>query len=161
MVTAKNETRGKKMTGYVNIDDGRRIYFLPGVPMGAGTIDRDPMTIDQVLPIVTGEITDDSDGRIEDRVNKILGLYAGRILDVSAVLMYSLEKGRFDEFATRLEEGHKQFSHIPPPLMLARTDVTAFVLQMYFDLGEAGEDLPPIIEFDKKYGPGMVVNPNK
>jgi len=149
------------MVGYMNLKDGSRVYFLPGVPMNAGKIENEgDISVEDVLPIVKEEIKEDPDGSIEERVTTILEKYNGRLIDASSVLMYALKQGKFDEFAKRLEESYKDFGHIHPQMMIARTDVTAFFLQMYLDLGtEKQEKVQPTIDFVKKYGPGLIVHP--
>ena len=158
------EERSGVAVQYVNVTDGEisgRVYLLPGVPMDAGKIPSDPAeNIDGLVGIVESKIPEDAPADTSKRVESICNSYQGRLMDAASIMMYSLEQGRFDEFAVRLEEGIKEFDHIHPDLRYARTDMTAFMMRMLMDLGIAPpEKAQKAIDFDEKYGAGVFVIP--
>ncbi|MEM4271795.1 MAG: hypothetical protein QXD13_01765 [Candidatus Pacearchaeota archaeon] len=113
---------------YVNIQDGARVYLLPNVPVDAGKSESEGQ-ID--LEEIISKIPKDAPKSVVDKTRDILGKYRGRLIDAASVLMYALEQGKFDKFAKRLDEMHEDFKNIHPDMMLARTDVTAFFLQIW------------------------------
>ena len=137
---------------YIEAQEGIKVYLLPGVPMDAGEIPReDGFDLEEALEKIPK--TD------KKRTRRICGMYKGRQIDTLSVLAYAEERGRFDEFAQRLEAKPKDFTYIHPDLMMARTDVNAFFMQLLVDV-----DVAPAEEARKakkllEYGPGVVVLP--
>ncbi|MBI2583890.1 MAG: hypothetical protein HYW25_04440 [Candidatus Aenigmarchaeota archaeon] len=94
----------------------------------------------------------------QERVRRIGEQYAGRQLDATSILLYAEERGEFDKYATRLESRHEDFEFIHPGLMMARTDVTAFFMRLYADLGVAPAEEAERAERQlRDYGIGVVV----
>ena len=58
---------------------------------------------------IIGKLPEDSRESAKDRATKIVNDYVGQDLNALSVLAYASERGRFDEFAERLE-GHYQES---------------------------------------------------
>ncbi len=85
-------------------------------------------------------------------------MFIGRQLDVTSILLYAEENVEFDRYAMRLEARPGYFSFIPPKKRIARTDVTAFILRLYADLGIApvseAENAEKLVD---EYGAGLVV----
>jgi hypothetical protein len=140
-------------TRFVPAQDGIRIYLLPNVPMNAGKIPK--------------EGGFDLEGALEsfplglrERVRKIGIKYQGRQLDATSILLYANERGQFEDYAQRLENKPKDFEFIHPDLMMARTDVTAFFMKLYADLGIAPKAEAESAERQvRDYGAGVVVMP--
>jgi hypothetical protein len=155
MVKINEEIKNGIKTRYVQGQEGIRIYLLPNVPIDAGEI---PVEEGFDLEGVVSEFPED----LQERARKIGKGYAGRQLDAMSILLYAKERGKFDDYARRLESKPKDFAYIHPGLMMARTDVTAFFIRLYADLGVA-----PIEEAEraerqlKDYGVGIVVLPKK
>lgn len=138
---------------YIDIEDEERVYLLPFIPIGYPV--RHECYVD-----LEGIVKDEFPQVHQERVKKIADKYVGRQLDTTSILLYAEEMGRFDEFAERLESKPKDFAYIHPNLMMARTDVTAFFMQMYADLGIAPrEEADEIRKMVEDYGPGIVVSP--
>jgi hypothetical protein len=147
---------------YVNAQNGMRVYILPNVPMNAGDV-----------PIQEDLNESDINGFMEElkftqeqkeRARKIVDNYKGRHVDSLSVLGYAKEQGdkMFDTFAGKLEERKKDFETIHPDLMYARTDVMAFFLGLYADLGKAPvKEAEAMEKLVKDYGPGVIVLPKK
>ena len=93
------------------------------------------------------------------RARRIAKMYKGRQIDTLSVLAYAEERGRFDEFAERLETKPKDFSYIHPDLMMARTDVSAFFMQLLVDVGVAPAEEARKAKRLLEYGTGVVVLP--
>ncbi len=150
---------------FVNItggeNDGARVYLLPVVPTDAGTIEQEPdISLEEAVSITLKDVSVEQRTKIEGRVTEILRRYDGRVVDASSILTYSLEQGRFEEFAQRLEKDPKEIFRVHPKLRMARTDITAFFMQMYIDLNIGDrKSAEQTIDFDKKYGPGILVHP--
>jgi len=138
---------------YVNAQDGIRIYLLPNVPMNVGRIESETdFDLEKAVKIF--------DVEKQERVKNIGNLYRGRCLDTLSILKYAEEKGRFEEFEKRLKAKLADFEYIHPDLMMARTDVSLFFLQMYADLGIAPKkELEHSKRQLKQYGPGVIVFP--
>jgi len=147
------ERKGIKIR-YVNAQDGIKIVLLPNVPTDAGEI--------------PSEKGFDLEGSVNnfpvemrDRAKRIGEQYAGRQLDAMSILLYAKEQGKFDEYADRLDPKPKDFEFIHPDLMMARTDVSAFFMRLYADLGIAPEDEAERAERQlKDYGVGVIVLPS-
>jgi hypothetical protein len=147
---------------YLNAQNGMRVYLLPNVPMDAGEIpvqeDLSESKINEFMKEL--KFTQEQ----SDRARRIVGDYRGRHTDALSVLGYAKEQGDklFDSFATKLEERKKDFETIHPDLMYARTDVMAFFLGLYADLGKApvteAEQMEKLV---KEHGPGVIVLPKK
>ena len=155
MATIHTEERNGIRTRYVEAQEGIRLYLLPNVPMDAGEI---PTEKDFDLE---GAVSKFPETR-QERVRRIGEQYAGRQLDAISILLYAEERGKFDDYARRLESKPKDFEFIHPELMMARTDVTAFFMRLYADLGVA-----PVEEAERaerqleNYGAGVVVLPRR
>lgn len=149
------EERNGIKTRYVNAQEGIRIYLLPNVPMDAGKIPTEK-GFD-----LEGAVSKFPEG-LQNRARRIGEQYSGRQLDAMSVLLYAKEKGEFDNYAKRLESKPEDFESIHPDLMMARTDVTAFFMRLYADLGVA-----PVEEADRAerqlrdYGVGILVFPKR
>lgn len=147
------EARAGVTTRYVNAQGGIRIYLLPNVPTDVGDI-----------PVEAGFDLESSVNEfpleMRDRARKIGELYAGRQLDAISILLYAKERGKFDDYAKRLEAKPKDFEFIHQNLMLARTDVNAFLMRLYADLGIAPEEEALRAERQlREYGIGLIVLP--
>ena len=155
MATIHTEERNGIRTRYVEAQGGIRLYLLPNVPMDAGEI---PTEKDFDLE---GAVSKFPETR-QEKVRRIGEQYAGRQLDAISILLYAEERGKFDDYARRLESKPKDFEFIHPELMMARTDVTAFFMRLYADLGVA-----PVEEVERaerqleNYGVGVVVLPRR
>jgi len=153
MARIHEEERSGIRTRYVNAQDGIRVYLLPNVPMDAGEIPTEK-GFD-----LEGAVSEFPEAK-QERVRRIGKQYAGRQLDATSILFYAEERGEFDDFARRLESKPKDFEYIHPELMMARTDVTAFFMQMYVDLGIAPEqEAINAKRFKESYGLGVVIHP--
>jgi hypothetical protein len=151
------ERNGIKYT-YLNAQNGMRVYLLPLVPKDAGDI-----------PVQEDLNESDINGFMEkrkftqeqrERARKIVDNYRGRHVDSLSVLGYAKEQGdkMFDSFAGKLEKRKKDFETINPDLMYARTDVMAFFLGLYADLGKAPvKEAEAMEKLVKEYGPGVIV----
>lgn len=147
------EERNGIQTRYVNAQDGIKIYLLPNIPIDAGEI---PYEKNFDLERAVREFPEE----LQDRVRKIGKQYFGRQLDTISILLYAKERGKFDDYAKRLESKPKDFEFIHPDLMMARTDVTAFFLRLYADLGIAPVEEAEGAERDLgDYGIGIVAFP--
>ena len=155
MATIHTEERNGIRTRYVEAQGGIRLYLLPNVPMDAGEIPTEK-GFD-----LEGTVSKFPETR-QERVRRIGEQYAGRQLDAISILLYAEERGKFDDYARRLESKPKDFEFIHPELMMARTDVTAFFMRLYADLGVA-----PVEEVERaerqleNYGVGVVVLPRR
>ena len=153
MARIHEEVQGGVSVRYVEAQEGTKIYLLPNVPMDAGEI-----------PTEEGFDLEDAVARlhapVQDRGRRIGEQYDGRHLDAMSILLYAQEKERFDEFAARLEAKPDGFSTVHPGLMMARTDVTAFMMRRYADRGGAPEAEAERAERQvRDYGVGVVVLP--
>jgi len=138
---------------YVNAQDGIRLYLLPNVPMDAGEI---PAEKGFDLEGAVSKFPEN----VQDRVRAIGQSYNGRQLDATSILLYAQEKGCFEDYAKRLESKPEDFKYIHPDLMQARTDVTAFFMRLYADLGIAPKEEADRAERQvRDYGVGVVVLP--
>ena len=155
MATIHTEERNGIKTRYVEAQGGIRLYLLPNVPMDAGEI---PTEKGFDLEGAVSKFPEE----LQDRSRRIGEQYSGRQLDAMSILLYAKERGKFDDYAGRLESKPKDFEFIHPGLMMARTDVTAFFMRLYADLGVA-----PVEEAERaerqleNYGVGVVVLPRK
>ena len=140
---------------YVNAQDGIRLYLLPNVPMDAGEI---PAEKGFDLEVAVSKFPEN----VQDRVRAIGQSYNGRQLDATSILLYAQEKGCFEDYAKRLESKPEDFKYIHPDLMQARTDVTAFFMRLYADLGIAPKEEADRAERQvRDYGVGVVVLPKR
>jgi hypothetical protein len=135
---------------YVEAQDNMRVYLLPHVPADAGKIPTEgKFDLEGAVKKFPEEF--------QERVKKLGEKYRGRQLDTVSILLYAKEQGKFEEYAERLES-NREFETIHPDLMMARTDVSAFFIRLYADLGIA-----PIEEAEraerqlKEYGAGVIV----
>ena len=155
MATIHTEERNGIKTRYVEAQEGIRLYLLPNVPIDAGEIPTEK-GFD-----LEGAVSKFPETR-QEKVRRIGEQYAGRQLDAISILLYAEERGKFDDYARRLESKPKDFEFIHPELMMARTDVTAFFMRLYADLGVA-----PVEEAERaerqleNYGAGVVVLPRR
>ena len=155
MATIHTEERNGIRTRYVEAQEGIRLYLLPNVPIDAGEIPTEK-GFD-----LEGAVSKFPETR-QEKVRRIGEQYAGRQLDAISILLYAEERGKFDDYARRLESKPKDFEFIHPDLMMARTDVTAFFMRLYADLGVA-----PVEEVERaerqleNYGVGVVVLPRR
>ena len=155
MATIHTEERNGIKTRYVEAQEGIRLYLLPNVPIDAGEIPTEK-GFD-----LEGAVSKFPETR-QEKVRRIGEQYAGRQLDAISILLYAEERGKFDDYARRLESKPKDFEFIHPDLMMARTDVTAFFMRLYADLGVA-----PVEEVERaerqleNYGVGVVVLPRR
>lgn len=151
MAEIHTEERNGIKTRYVRAQGGIRLYLLPNVPMDAGEI---PTEKGFDLEGAVSKFPEE----FRDRVRRIGEQYAGRQLDATSILLYAEERGKFEEYAKKLESKPKDFEFIHPDLMMARTDVSAFFMRAYADLGVA-----PVEEAERaerqleNYGVGVVV----
>ncbi len=151
MATIHTEERGGIETRYVQAQDGIRVYLLPNVPMDTGEI---PTERNFDLEGAVSKFPEE----MQERVRRIGEQYVGRQLDATSILLYAEERGKFDDYARRLESKPNDFEVIHPDLMMARTDVTAFFMRLYADLGVA-----PVEEVERAerqledYGKGVIV----
>jgi len=90
---------------------------------------------------VGGYITEEQLETSIKRAEAIVNAYAGRDMDALSVLAYAAERGRFDEFAQKLDEHYQeslQFVH-PEARRLAQIPgairAEQFFLECYQDLG--------------------------
>ena len=129
MATIHTEERSGIETRYVDAQEGIRIYLLPNVPMDAGEI-----------PAEKGFDLEDAVSKFpearQEKVRRIGEQYAGRQLDATSILLYAEEKGKFDDYASRLESKPEDFEFIHPDLMMARTDVNTFFMRPLCRLGD-------------------------
>jgi len=138
---------------YVDAQDGIKLYLLPNVPMDAGEI---PVERGFDLEGAVSKFPE----KMQDRVRAIGQGYNGRQLDATSILLYAQEKGCFEDYAKRLESKPEDFKFIHPDLMQARTDVTAFFMRLYADLGIALKEEAERSERQlRDYGVGVVVLP--
>ena len=155
MVTIHTEERSGIRTRYVEAQDGIRLYLLPNVPIDAGEIPTEK-GFD-----LEGAVSKFPETR-QERVRRIGEQYAGRQLDATSILLYAEEREKFDDYAKRLESKPKDFEFIHPELMMARTDVTAFFMRLYADLGVAPAEEAERAERQlENYGVGVVVLPRR
>jgi len=155
MATTHTEERNGIKTRYVEAQEGIRLYLLPNVPIDAGEIPTEK-GFD-----LEGAVSKFPETR-QEKVRRIGEQYAGRQLDAISILLYAEERGKFDDYARRLESKPKDFEFIHPELMMARTDVTAFFLRLYADLGVAPVEEAERAEKQlKNYGVGVVVLPRR
>jgi hypothetical protein len=153
MAKPVTENRNGIACTYVPLNDGIRIYLLPNVPTDAG----EPMTSP---PFSLEAVIGDFEPAHRRRVKQLSGLYKGREIDAAAVLYYAERGGRFDEFAARLQDKPKDFEYIPQSLMAARTDVTAFFMELLADVGVAPpEEAREARLRVEQYGVGVVILP--
>jgi len=151
MAQIQTEERNGIRCRYVNAQDGIKLYLLPNVPMDAGEI---PVERGFDLESAVSKFS----ATVQDRVRRIGQDYNGRQLDATSVLLYAQEKGCFEEYAKRLEAKPEDFKFIHSDLMQARTDVTAFFMRMYADLGIAPKEEAERSERQlRNYGVGVVV----
>lgn len=149
------EERNGIKNRYVQAQEGIRVYLLPNVPMDAGEI---PTEKGFDLERAVGKFPKE----LQDRTRRIGEQYSGRQLDAISILLYAKERGKFDDYAKRLESKPNDFEFIHPELMMARTDVNAFFMRLYADLGIA-----PVEEAERAerqlrdYGIGVVVFPKR
>ncbi len=138
-------------TRYVSAQDGMRVYLLPNVPMNVGKIPREKgFDLEKAL--------ESFPTNMRGRVRQIGMKYQGRQLDATSILLYAHERGNFEDYARRLENKPKDFEFIHPDLMMARTDVTAFFMRLYSDLGIAPRAEAERAERQvRDYGIGVVV----
>lgn len=155
MAEIHTEERNGIRTRYVNAQGGIRLYLLPNVPMDAGKI---PTEKGFDLEGAVSKFPEE----LQDRTRRIGEQYSGRQLDAVSILLYAKEKGEFDNYASRLESKPKDFEFIHPELMMARTDVSAFFMRLYADLGVAPVEEAGRAERQlKDYGIGVVVLPKR
>ncbi len=148
------EDRNGILIKYVNAQDGIKLYLLPNVPTDAGRIEAEG---DFPLEEAVKRFPVDK----QEKVRQIGKAYDGRQLDAASILLYAEEQGRFDEFVQRLEAKEKDFAYIHPSLRLARTDITAFFMRQYADLGKAPEEEAARTERQlEDYGPCVAVFPD-
>ena len=153
MAQIQTEERNGIRCRYVNAQDGIKLYLLPNVPMDAGEI---PVERGFDLEGAVSKFPEN----VQERVRVIGQSYNGRQLDATSILLYAQEKGCFEEYAKRLEAKPEDFKFIHSDLMQARTDVTAFFMRMYADLGIASKDEAERSERQlRNYGVGVVVLP--
>jgi hypothetical protein len=147
------EDKGGIAARYVEAQEGIRIYLLPNVPIDAGEIPIEKgFDLERSLDVFPLEM--------RDRARRIGELYAGRQLDTMSILLYAKEQGKFDDYAKKLESKPRDFDYIHPNLMMARTDVSAFFMRLYADLGVAPqEDAEKAERQLRDYGIGVVVLP--
>lgn len=153
MAQIQTEQRNGITIRYVNAQDGIRIYLLPNVPADAGDIPKENgFNLEKgVLEFPT---------ELRERVRGIGEKYRGRQLDATSILLYAHERKKFDEFAKRLEDKPHDFEFIHPDLMMARTDVNAFFMRLYADLGISPEQEAVRAERQlRDYGVGVIVLP--
>lgn len=155
MANIHTEERNGIKTRYVQAQEGIRVYFSPNVPIDAGEIPTEKgFDLEEAVSKFPEEL--------QDRTRRIGEQYSGRQLDATSILLYAKEKGKFDDYAKRLESKPKDFEFIHPELMMARTDVSAFFMRLYADLGVA-----PVEEAERAerqlrdYGIGVVVLPRR
>lgn len=130
MAEIHTEERSGLQIRYKKAQDGTRLYLLPNVPIDAGEI---PTEKGFDLEGVVSKFPEE----LQDRARRIVEQYSGRQLDAMSILLYAKENGKFDDYAGRLESKLKDFGCIHPDLMMARTDVSAFFMRLYADLGVA------------------------
>jgi len=144
------ERRGVKLR-YIEGQEGIRVYLLPNVPMHVGKI---PAEKNFDLEAAVSKFPEE----LQERARKIGKKYAGRQLDAISILLYAKEQEKFEDYERRLNLKLKNFKYIHPDLMMARTDVTAFFMRLYADLGIAPVKEAEIAERQQKeYGAGVVV----
>jgi hypothetical protein len=156
------EERNGIKYSYLNTKDGMRVYLLPMVPQDVGDIP------------VQGDLNDsDIEEHMQklnftpeqkNRARKITNDYRGRQVATLSVLGYAKENGdkMFDSIAVKLEERKKDIEFIHPDLRYARTDIMAFFLGLYADLGKAPvKEAEAMEKLVKDYGPGVIVIPKK
>ncbi len=131
-----------------------RVYLLPGVPMDAGEIPKMPDVPD--LKDTINEMFKSEHRATAERIGRE---YSGRQIDALSILKYAEGQGSFNEFAKRLDDEMKgSITYMHPDIRYARTDVTAFFMELYADLGIA-----PRAEAVKQrkivddYGAGLVI----
>ncbi|MDO8509447.1 MAG: hypothetical protein Q7S27_07265 [Nanoarchaeota archaeon] len=153
MAKINTEIREGITCRYVNAQNGIKLYLLPNVPLDAGEI---PIEKGFDLEMAVSKFPEN----LKERVRKIGQSYSGRQLDATSILLYAEEKGSFEEYAKRLESKPKDFEYIHPDLMVARTDVTAFFMRLYADLGVAPkEEAEKSERLLSDYGVGVVMFP--
>ncbi|MBI5060791.1 MAG: hypothetical protein HZB67_00590 [Candidatus Aenigmarchaeota archaeon] len=155
------EERNGIVCRYFNSKDneGRnvRVYLLPNVPMDTGNIPTQPDSDSETLESTISEYFPEQ----REKVRKISEQYRGRQIDALSVLLYAKEMGKFSEFAQKLEDKPKDFEYIHPDLMYARTDVTAFFVELYAELGKAPRERAiEAKQLVSDCGPAIVVYPN-
>jgi len=135
-----------------------RIYLLSsgGVPAYQGSFPKERLDAGEAWEMVKSRIPPEAEPTIESRAHSILRKYQGRQGETMNVLCHSLDQGRFGEFADRLEQ-YSEINRLPPYVRFARTDVTAFFMRLYDDLGVGDEVTRWWIKFDKRFGAGIVV----
>ncbi|MGD0729065.1 MAG: hypothetical protein ABR981_03240 [Candidatus Micrarchaeaceae archaeon] len=124
---------------YVDADnryDGRhiRIYLLPGVPTNAGALvpryDVDESKMSEILALFK------EDHR--KKVSELIKLYDGRSADAFVLLDEAEKLDRFDEIAKKLTDYYdSDLKYMHPDMRMSRTDVNAFLIQLYADVGLA------------------------
>ncbi len=155
MAQIQTEVRNGIPCRYVNTQDGIKLYLLPNVPMDAGEI-----PVERGFDL-EGAVSNFPEN-VQERVRAIGQSYNGRQLDAISILLYAKERGCFEDYAKRLESKPKDFEFIHPELMQARTDVTAFFMRLYADLGIAPKEEAERSERQlKDYGVGVVVLPKR
>jgi len=155
MARIQTEERDGIKTRYVDAQDGIRLYLLPNIPADVGEIPSEKGFN------LEGAVKKFPEGKREI-VRRIGKKYNGRQLDATSILLYAEEQGKFDEYASRLEKMPKDFEYIHPELMMARTDVSAFFMRLYADLGIAPVEEAEHCERQlEDYGVGVVVLPKK
>jgi len=152
------------MVGYTKIQDGKRIYWLPGVPVDAGEVELEPKNnLEDMISALESVMPANASREMKERARNIIELYTGRRVDATSVLMYAVQKGQFNKYAQRLEDKYEEdikFMH--SDIRFARIDVTAFFLAQFLELGVAKEeDVRSTINLVKKNRAGLVVVPNK
>ena len=132
-----------------------RIYPLPVVPLNVGDI---PVERDFDLDYAVSRFPKS----LQARVRTIGEGFVGRQQDALSVLLYAKEQKEFDSYAQRLENPPRSFAFVHPDLMLARTDVTAFFMRLYADLGIARAEQAEEAENQiRSYGIGIRVFPKR
>src|SRR3989344_256029 len=111
MATTHTEERNGIKTRYVEAQEGIRLYLLPNVPTDAGEI-----LTERGFDLE--EAVNKFPEKLRDRTRRIGEQYSGRQLDATSILLYAKEKGKFDDYAKRLESKPKDFEFIHPELMM-------------------------------------------
>jgi len=157
MVVITEEKNGLEYR-YINAQDGMKVYLLPIIPKDVGQIpvqeDLDESVVEDYMKELGFSLEQ------TERTRTVLNNYRGRQLDTLSILGYAKEHSdkAFNTFAKELEERKKDFETIHPDLMYARTDVSAFFMGLYGDLGKVpAEIVKKTTELAENYGPGIVV----
>lgn len=155
MGTIHTENRKGVEIRYVDAQNGIKLFLLPNVPEDAGEIYSEK-NFD-----LEGAVSKFPEGE-RNIVRRIGEKYVGRQLDATSILLYAEEQGKFEEYIKKLDTKPKDFEFIHPDLMMARTDVSAFFLRHYANLGIAPNEVAEEAERQlRNYGVGIVVHPKK